>query len=76
MASEKALIALAKDVGDLKKGFRSAEDRLDHHSEVLEQLAKGQEELLAIVKQLQVATSSLASSVLVGVESAVFPPKH
>jgi hypothetical protein len=60
MASEKALIALARDVSELK---RSTADQFAHHAAMLEQLAKGQEELLAIVKQLQVATSSLASSV-------------
>ena len=92
MAADKALISLGKDVGDLKKGMRSAEARLDHQSELLEQLAKGQDELLGVVKQLQVATSSLASSVglamtelatarslekrIERLESAVFVSKH
>jgi hypothetical protein len=92
MASDKAIVGLARDVGELKRNAQTTDDRLAHHSELLEQLAKGQEELLTTVKQLQVATSSLASSVGLAMtelatarslerrveklEAAVFPPKH
>lgn len=92
MSNDKALTSLAADVGEIRDRLTGAEDRLDHQSRVLEQLVRGQGELLASLQQLQVATTSLASSVglamselatarslerrIERLEAAVFPPKH
>lgn len=92
MASDKILISLAVDVGELKKRMASVERTQEHHSAALEQLLKSQAEFIKVLNQVQATTSSLASSVGLAMselaisralerrvdrlEAAVFPSKH
>lgn len=63
MATDRVLIALAADVRELKRAVTADRETLAHHSKLLEQVLKSQEEMLALIKQLHVANTSLASSV-------------
>jgi hypothetical protein len=92
MATDKLIVALAADVGELKRTVEADHETSASHSQLLEQVLKSQHEMLSLIKQLHVANTSLASSVGLAMselavarslerrvdrlEAAVFPSKH
>ncbi len=92
MAADKILASLPADIGAMKKRADAVGATLERHSQLFEQLLETQTEMMKMLNQVQVTTTSLASSVGLAMselavsralerrverlEAAVFPPKH